>query len=164
MALVNYADHLQTWWSDHHSKFDPRNYSRTHLIITGSIVSVILCLFWASLFLDIEHSGKYYDAQRNYKILPFDLLDATSICEQKTQKRYGDKMISSYIDNHSTYFDRSTYLYKVFMFARVGELRDSEEVVVHCFVNPSEYMVEHYRAFEPKKGSLMNRAVGSLGG
>jgi len=105
----------------------------------------------------------YFDQNRDYTLIPFDELDATYVCNQETKDRYGEKLVRLTLDDHSTRFDNRLEIYKVFMIADLGSLRDFEELAVHCFVDPIEYAINHYRAFSTKQESLWDKAVGVFG-
>ncbi|SMF24601.1 hypothetical protein SAMN02745866_01607 [Alteromonadaceae bacterium Bs31] len=125
-----------------------------------SLVSFILyALFWYGHTYDRELPGKYFDSARDYRQIPFDMLDAYSICKHKTKIRYGSELVRSYIDQHSTRFEPGKGIYKIFMSAHIGSKTYYDEAAVHCFVDPSEFMVSHFRIFEPKRESLMSKAL-----
>lgn len=99
------------------------------------------------------------DPARDYSRVPFNMVDATEFCRRRTERRYGDSLALSYIDEHSTRVDRKTGLYKVFLFARVGDLRDYEEEVIHCFIDPERRVFTHYRTINLRNASLMSKAA-----
>lgn len=129
-------------------------------IFTAIVLGCTL-LYWYGMHYDREMPGKYFDPARDYQRMPFDMLDATRICEQKTQLKFGDTFVRSYVDQHSTRFDVARGIYKVFLFVHIGTTKVFEEAPVHCFVDPSQHMVSHYRSFE-KRRSLMSRALSVL--
>lgn len=135
--------------------------------VLGGVVAftgvVLACWLYGQNF-DPERSGKYREENRDYSLLPFDMLDAQNICRIKTKLRYGDVLVRSLIDDHSTRYESSSGLYKVFMFAHLGSAQVYDEANIHCFVNPDEYMVEHYRVFQSKQKSIMDRAISLLNG
>ncbi len=109
------------------------------------------------------HSRPYFDENRDYSRLPFDELDATNACRAESKARFGDTLVRLTLDNHSTRFELREGMYKIFMKADVGSLRDYEEHDVHCFVDPDVYTVDYYRTFSSKQKSLLNRALSALG-
>jgi hypothetical protein len=130
------------------------------LIVIGGAIFATLILF----YLSYNHYRQLADSQlidpaRDYSRSPFNMIDATEYCQHKTQRRYGDSLALSYIDNHSSRLDVKTGLYKIFMFVRVGDLRDYEEEAIHCFIDPDRRVLTHYRAISLQKASLMSKAV-----
>lgn len=101
---------------------------------------------------------------RNYLQLPFDMLDATRYCQSEAGRRFGDSLVQIYIDQHSTYRDNTTGIYKIFMIAHVGSVAEYEEAAVHCFVDPEHQMLTHYQAMSFKKKPLMERMHRRPGG
>lgn len=96
---------------------------------------------------------------RDFSLAPFDMLDATRYCQLKTQLTYGDNLTQSYIDEYSTRVDSSSGIYKVFMVAHIGKQSQSQEKAVHCFVDPEDRLVTHYRSFDRYKTSLISKAI-----
>ncbi|PCK09289.1 MAG: hypothetical protein COA42_04595 [Alteromonadaceae bacterium] len=129
------------------------------ILISCSAILLLAILIWFASNTDIEHSGKYYDDSRDYKQLPFGLMDATKVCEQKTRLRYGSSMQRSYVDGHSTRFDDEQGLFLIFMNTAVGTIHESREIAVHCFVDPKAYMISHYRAIDPARRTMVSQAV-----
>ncbi len=128
------------------------------------LATLLYGLLWYGQNYDREMPGKYYDSARDYQKIPFDMTDATTICKQKTLARYGKDLVRSYVDEHSTRYEANIATYKIFMHAHLGTKTLYSEASVHCFVDPFEYMVSHYRIYEPKRDSLMNRALNFFAG
>jgi hypothetical protein len=95
---------------------------------------------------------------RDYTRMPFNMMDATEYCRLRTQRRYGNDLVLSYVDENSTRIDVKTGLYKIFMFVHVGNPRNYEEEAIHCFVDPQSRVLTHYRAISLRKASLMEKA------
>lgn len=116
------------------------------------------------LYLSYNHQRQVaeklmVDMNRDFNRMPFDMVDATEYCQTRVVHKYGDNLALSYIDEHSTRIDERTGLYKIFMFAHVGDLRDFEEEAVHCFVDPHRRMLTHFRTINLRKASLMSRVA-----
>jgi|GEM_PF-3667427 len=136
---------------------------RSRVVVSAAVfTSCSLLWYWQSG--DKEGVGQYLEPNRNYQLIPFDITDATAICSRKTAAKYGSMLVRSYVDRHSTRFDSSAGIYKVFMLAHVGSEAVFDEAAVHCFVNPSEYIISHYRTFEKKRESLINRSLDFFSG
>ncbi len=130
----------------------------------GSITTLSV-LIWGLSTMDSNYvaSRVYFDEARDYSQIPFDELDAINVCRAETRKRFGSSLVRLTLNSHSTRFDDRTRIYKMFMVADVGSLRNFEEMAVHCFVDPSEYTIDHYRTFSTKQRSLVDRARGIFG-
>ena len=131
-------------------------------ILIGFSMLVLMAL--TLLYLSYSHSQAaveklLIDPARDYSRVPFNMVDATEYCQLKTQQRYGDSLALSYVDEHSTRIDSRTGIYKVFMFAHVGDLRDYQEEAIHCFVDPERRVLTHYRTIDLEKASLMSKAA-----
>lgn len=155
MASNAHSDQLESV-----SEVQPkRKLGKTILIISGVIVAVLMvCYFSYNYYL--QTSDKLLlDPTRDYSRSPFSMVDATEYCRHKTERRYGDSLALSYIDHHSTRMDAKTGIYKIFLFVRVGDLRDYSEEAIHCFIDPERQVLTHYRTINLHKASLMARAA-----
>ena len=99
-----------------------------------------------------------FNKTRNYRQTPFDELDALQICQYQTREIHSTRLLTSYVDSHSSRFEHSTGVYKVFVFARIGEARDYDDAIIHCHINPHKHLIEHYQTVYPEKPSLISRA------
>lgn len=136
-----------------------RELGKIILMSISGLVFTALILFYLSYSHHRQAAEKLLiDPARDYSRAPFNMVDATEYCQHKTQRRYGDSLALSYIDDHSSRIDVKTGLYKVFMFARVGDLRDYEEEAIHCFIDPERRVLTHYRTINLQKASLMSKA------
>lgn len=136
-----------------------RELGKVMLIGISSVVFIALMLFYLSYSHHRQVAEKLLiDPARDYSRAPFNMVDATEYCQHKTQRRYGDSLALSYVDTHSSRVDVKTGLYKIFMFARVGDLRDYEEEAIHCFIDPERRVLTHYRTINLQKASLMSKA------
>lgn len=137
-----------------------RELGKIILIGISGVVFMALILFYLSYSHHRQTAEKLLiDPSRDYSRVPFNMVDATEYCQLKTRRRYGDSLALSYIDDHSTRVDVKTGLYKIFMFARVGDLRDYEEEAIHCFIDPERRVLTHYRTINLQKASLMSKAT-----
>lgn len=141
----------------------PRSKREFYKIVVVSL-SALALMGGMLLYLSYNHHQQVaekllLDASRDYSRTPFDMADATEYCQKKTERRYGDDLALSYIDEHSTRIDSKSGIYKVFMFAHVGDLRDYEEEAIHCFIDPDRRVLTHYRTINLRKASLMSRAA-----
>lgn len=100
----------------------------------------------------------YLSANRDYQQIPFDILDATHFCQSHTAEKFGAELALAYVDEHSTRFDASKGLYKIFMIAHVGTLDEYQETAVHCFVDQYRYKLTHYRTIKLKDTSFVSKA------
>ena len=135
------------------------------LVVSGGIVTLGV---FAAVYLGYRHyqtelDKLLIDSTRDYSRVPFNMIDATEYCQRRTQRRYGASLALSYIDEHSTRMDPKTGLYKIFLFARVGDLQDYDEEAIHCFVDPERRVLTHYRTVNLRKASLMSRAARFFG-
>lgn len=136
-----------------------RELGKVMLIGISSVMFIALMLFYLSYSHHRQVAEKLLiDPARDYSRAPFNMVDATEYCQHKTQRRYGDSLALSYVDTHSSRVDVKTGLYKIFMFARVGDLRDYEEEAIHCFIDPERRVLTHYRTINLQKASLMSKA------
>lgn len=124
----------------------------------GAAVSAVAGIWWYGSHYDPEMPGKYLDETRNYTMLPFDMFDAQNICQAKAKTRYGETLVRTLVDSHSTRYEEKSGLYKIFMSAHLGDNKIYDEATVYCFVSADEYMIEHFRVIKTDQKSLMARA------
>lgn len=99
------------------------------------------------------------DAGRDYHLAPFDIIDATRYCQIKTERKFGENLALSYVDDHSSRQDPRSGIFKIFMVAHLGDLNQYDEEAVHCFIDPHRRVMTHYRTISLQQDSLMNRAI-----
>lgn len=135
------------------------------LVVSGGIVTlgVLAAVYLGYRHYQTELDKLLIDSARDYSRVPFSMIDATEYCQRRTQRRYGSSLALSYVDEHSTRVDPQSGLYKIFLFARVGDLQDYDEEAIHCFVDPERRVLTHYRTINLRKASLMSRAARFFG-
>ena len=150
-AFARFAqDHLQPL-----SRLVSNIYLRTALMLLLLLgLAVAFHRFIASSNIPID-----IDISRNYKLAPFDIIDAADACRAQTQQRFGNSLARSYMDEHSTRWDDDAGLYKIFMFAYTGSTNHYKEVAVHCFVDPKKHVLAYYRTIDLNKTSLVSKAL-----
>lgn len=141
----------------------PQSNQARGIVLICSVFGLIASLMVISKIMNhVTHTRVHFDATRDYILIPFDELDALHICQEETRYRYGNSLQRSRVDAHSTRLDTTRGLYKIFMFADIGSKKHFQEVTVHCFVDPSEFMIDHYRAIVKKSDSLLDKAISFL--
>ena len=100
-----------------------------------------------------------FNASRDYSQTPFDILDAQQICQFQTQEVHGKHLIMSYLDTHSSRFEATMGIYKIFLVAHLGTRDNYEEANIHCYINPQKHLISHYKTVFPEKSSIMSRAL-----
>ena len=156
-----------------HTIFD---YCRSFLLSFSSkknrllIIAVILVpgiILWALSNMEVESPFSkpriHFDESRDFTQIPFDEIDAFVACKAKTLTKFQNRLVRLTIDGHSTHFDDGAGLFKMFLFADVGDLRDYEEMRVYCFIDPSEYVISHYRTYSTQQKSLIDKTLGIFG-
>ncbi len=101
----------------------------------------------------------YMSATRDYQLVPFDMLDAQHYCQSQTEAKYGDQLVLSYVDGHSTRHDTEKGLYKIFLVAHVGKVSNYQETAIHCFVDQYQYKLTHFRTIKLRDANLMTRVL-----
>lgn len=141
----------------------PKSPQARGIMLICSVFGLIASLMLISKLLNhVNHTKVHFDKTRNYTLVPFDELDAMRACQKETTYRYGNTLLRSHIDSHSSRMDKVQGLYKIFMFADIGTKKHFNEVTVHCFVDPKAFMIDHYRAIVKKQDTLLDKALGLL--
>lgn len=135
-----------------------------HVKIALFAMLVLMLMGTLALYVSYSHHQQkledlLIDADRNYNVLPFDMLDAERYCRLTLTRRFGEELLQNYVDEHSSRQDPKSGLFKVFMVAHIGTNSHYEREAVHCFVDPERRVMTHFRTINLKKASLMSRAT-----
>jgi hypothetical protein len=79
------------------------------------------------------------------------LLTAEQLCREQLNVRYGDRLMSTTLDRHSSRFDMPRDLFLIFMRVSVGPYSKHEDFRVHCHVEIGGSQVAYLEAFEIRK-------------
>ena len=86
-----------------------------------------------------------------YKNITFT--DANLACEEKTKAKFGDKIRTLATDNHSSFFDNKTGIYKIFLNVDVrGRKGKIESHYINCFVRPSNGKINRFEVLNGGAG------------
>ncbi|HEY7771679.1 MAG TPA: hypothetical protein VIC26_00750 [Marinagarivorans sp.] len=132
------------------------------LLITFTVIAAVSLVFFAASQLGTNVNGaavKAFNASRDYRQTPFDILDAQQICQFQTQETHGKRLLMSYLDTHSSRFEPRLGIYKIFLVAHIGNRNEYDEATIHCHINPSKHLINHYKTVFPEKSSIMSRAI-----
>lgn len=83
--------------------------------------------------------------------IPYNQYDAEVLCQNQMKENIGDTLLRSYVDNHSTRLDSVSGVYRIYLKADVGTLRDYKEVMVYCQVNQYSKQLSYYKTVDPSK-------------
>ncbi len=97
--------------------------------------------------------------QRDFRRIPFDEYDATQVCQHKAKRQFGDALLRSHVDDHSTRFEPQRDIFVVSLIGNVGTPQQFEDVFIYCYVDPHEYAVTYYDTVYAEQRSLMSRAL-----
>jgi hypothetical protein len=131
------------------------------LLLTGCVGIIVMAAFFFSHMKSSVNGAAVvaFNSTRDYAQTPFDVLDAQQICQFQTQEVHGNRLIMSYLDTHSSRFESSLGIYKIFLVAHVGTRSDYEEANIHCYIDPNQHLISHYKTIYPEKSSIMSRAL-----
>ena len=99
---------------------------------------------------------------RDFRRAPFDLMDARDVCLYQTKSNFGRGLLSSHLNNRSTYYDQMKKIYIVVMDIEVGGADARESAVVYCNVDPREHLIVYYKELFPHRGSILTRTIDFL--
>ncbi len=89
----------------------------------------------------------------------FDLVDAEDYCGKQIAGKLGKSLLRYYIDDHSSRLDPRRGIFRVYLKADVGEMRDFSEITVHCFVDQWEAKLNYYREFNPNVKTIKSTDI-----
>lgn len=151
IALRTYhSEHLRDW-ADRCSLSKPRNqqiFAIFMAIAMGLTIIGVIGYSWIKVAFKPE-------SDRDYRYIPFDMYDATMVCNDEMESRIGNELLRSYVDQHSTRLDSSKGMYRIYIKADVGTLTDFRVVDVYCFVDKWDYELSHYKQLDPNVKRVM---------
>ena len=129
-----------------------------------AILSVLVVIFTCMLTFYV--SGQYINTpgqvktsslNRDYSEIPFHTYDATIACQDETRQQLGQSVVRTHTDWRSTRFedDRQTYL--VTLLVDVGSLDVFEEAHIYCYIDPKDYVVNYFQAYDSKQRPLLSK-------
>jgi hypothetical protein len=116
--------------------------------ITGFFALLIGVLWYLpNQFVDVLPRAELFDYD-GVVVKVERLLTAEQLCREQLNLRYGDRLFSTTVDDHSSRFDLPRDLFLVFMRVSVGEYSKSEDLRIHCHVAVGGSQVAYLGAFD----------------
>jgi len=105
---------------------------------------------------------------RNYGQTPFDIYDASLACGDEAKQKLGPSLVRLRADWHSTRLETERQIYFVAMQGDVGTLEEYDEVYIYCYIDPQDYEVTYFKAYDSKQKPLLSKfsfedLIGSMG-
>lgn len=133
------------------------------LAIVGGALALVIASSTMTIYLTSEKTEPVLPqtvfAGRDFRLTPFHLMDARDVCLNEAQTNMGALLLSSALDNRSTYHDPRRDIYVVVMKLSVGDSTSAEEVVVYCNVDPKQQLIVYYKELYPNRGSILSRTM-----
>ena len=120
--------------------------------VVAVVLSCLITLYVASSTAAIE---RQVDSGRDYAQIPFDTYDATNVCRDEAVNQLGSSLVRILPDWHSTRFEPSRQTYLVVLRADVGTLQNHEDAHVYCYIDPRDYAVRYFNAYDSKQKPLL---------
>jgi len=114
----------------------------------GLLIGVMLYL--PNQYIDVFPQAEMFDADGGV-VKVEGLLTAEQLCRQQVSVRYGDRLLSTTLDGHSSRFDVPRDLFLVLMQVSVGDYTRSEDFKIHCHVQLGASQVAYLGAFDMAK-------------
>ncbi|WNO08468.1 hypothetical protein [Teredinibacter sp. KSP-S5-2] len=83
--------------------------------------------------------------------IPYNQYEAEVLCQNQMRENIGDTLLRSHVDNHSSRLDNVSGIYRIYLKADVGTLRDYKEVMVYCQVNQYNKQLSYFKTVDPSK-------------
>lgn len=124
--------------------------------IAGIVIASVMALLIVSILgYGFVQSMKVTSTSGASNFIPADINDATNVCNTEMKTRLGAKLLRSYVDQHSTRLDNSKGLFRVYIKADIGTVRDFHEIDVYCFVDKWDHSLSHYKEIDPTVKRIM---------
>lgn len=140
-------------------------YSKKTWFLPITVLSLLgLLLLCVAIFMSssLPEPNRDIFAGRNFNYSPFELTDAYDICHESIKSKHPRSLLTSYMDDLSTYYDERKKNYRVVIDINVGDSVRSMPGKVYCTVSPANYQLTHYREVIEEQGSIFSRALGVL--
>lgn len=86
-------------------------------------------------------------ANTGYSKTPYSEQYAVIACEQKTDDRYGAKLVQRYVNSLSTRYDNRAENFVVVLIAHVGSRENYNEMKIYCHIDPKTYAVSYFKDY-----------------
>lgn len=115
------------------------------------IVIVLAVLVIASSVLTTVYVSKKMASsnaeQQGYQNVTFT--DATLTCEKEAKDSFGNSLSQLVFDSHSSRFDSTVFIYKIFLQAYVNKKNaEATEFYITCYVKSSNGRISKFEIFE----------------
>lgn len=130
---------------------DPHNQQVFAIVLAIVMAGIIVGTVGYSWVKSAMESSR----QGNAPSLPADIYDAIGVCSTEMEQRLGDKLLRSYVDQHSTRLDNSKGIFRIYIKADIGEIRDFHEIDVYCFVDKWDRNLSYYKQIDPTVKQVM---------
>ena len=127
-------------------EFKHRVVSSPHFSVGVIVLSFCLLIFLASAITWITKSQIFSEKEKGYT-LPTDIYLASDYCQEKIEKKLGDRLLRSYMDERSS--REEAFIYRVFFKADVGTLADWDEVMIYCYVDRWKLELAYFKEINP---------------
>ncbi len=96
---------------------------------------------------------------RDFQRIPFDILDASTVCRAESKAQFGPALLRTQVDDHSTRFQADRGIFIVIMRGYIAAEKGYEEAAIYCYVNPDDHMITYYQAVFSEQQPLLSRAL-----
>ena len=156
---------LKNTWDFSREKFEQIDLSnpdhqRVFAIVLGMVMGILLIgsVSWA-IYVEATKVEKTV----TYNPIRFDQYDAESICTEEMADRLGSSLLRYHVDEHSTRFDYSKGVYRIYFKADVGKREAFDEVMVYCFVNQFNQELTHYKEYNQSVNPVLSTDIKFFG-
>lgn len=127
------------------------------IAITIVLFSSLLTLYFSGQFTGTTAPKDTLFSNRDYGEIPFDTYDALIACREKAREEFGSSLVRTHADWHSSRFEPDRQSYLVALYADVGALDIFEEAYIYCYVDPKDYVVTYFKAYDSRQRPMLSR-------
>ncbi|MFA7555394.1 MAG: hypothetical protein WCY88_14195 [Spongiibacteraceae bacterium] len=138
------------------------------LLLVGIMVLLVvgsasLTVFFAdSRSIDLTGKQSLFDG-RDFVRTPFGLMDAYDACVDKAKSSLGDSLLRNTMLPLSTRYEVRDKAYVVALDVDVGTIRNWDNAMIFCSVNPVMQRVTYYKEHYDTESSLLTRSISFIG-
>ncbi len=118
-------------------------------LVVAVAVGAVLISILTTLYVSGAFTGLVEEAPQSYNNITFT--DAVITCKQRTRDEYSKILHNLTLDDHSSRFDHSENVYKIFFNAKMASNKSSTGVsdfFINCYVDGNRGLVSGYESFE----------------
>lgn len=90
-------------------------------------------------------------------------MSASAVCEERLRRSFQSSLVRYFQDDHSSYFDNESQLYKLYYKVDVGSVNDYSQTEVYCHVSAVEARIDYYKEISKTRSKFYQKMLDYIG-